>query len=80
VYEEALEKLRGLKPEAATYLEAASPENWVEVLFRHTRTHPTNTSRAGVSVSLLPSLPSTPSMHAPDLLTSFFNPTCASPP
>jgi hypothetical protein len=34
VYEGALEKLRSLKPEAATYLEAASPENWVEVLFR----------------------------------------------
>lgn len=36
---------------------------------------PTDTSRAGVSVSLLPSLPSTPSMHAPALLTSFLNPT-----
>jgi hypothetical protein len=37
VYEEALEKLRRLKPEAATYFEAASPENWVEVLFRGRR-------------------------------------------
>ena len=27
VYEGALEKLRSLKPEAATYLKAASPEN-----------------------------------------------------
>jgi hypothetical protein len=27
VYKEALEKLCGLKPEAATYLEAASPKN-----------------------------------------------------
>ncbi|OBT60104.1 hypothetical protein VE03_10593 [Pseudogymnoascus sp. 23342-1-I1] len=37
VYEGALEKLRSLKPEAATYLEAASPKNWVEVLFRGRR-------------------------------------------